>query len=309
MHRDIKPGNILLDRGTERVRVADFGLVRVANDASCTRSGVVAGTPQYMSPEQVRAELCDGRSDLFSLGSVMYALCTGHPPFRAETVYGVMQRIVHDRPRGIRQMNASVPEWLDDFILRLLAKDRAERFASADEVAALLSAELAHLQNPDSAGPRRDYQSVGSVAAVGNRKQSHRQYVKLLAGIGALIIAIAGIAASVAAWNSRDPSDSTAMLSDREAVGSAPAAGVQSAAVSELAMTTAAAGSEVWRGSSASAEFDALNTEAARLEIVFRGSSSPEQVILSSDWEQVREELQRLEREVANRNAASAVAP
>ncbi len=80
VHRDIKPANILIDRGTERVRVADFGLARVASEASETRSGMVAGTPQYMSPEQVRGVNVDSRSDLFSLGSVMYAMCTGHSP-------------------------------------------------------------------------------------------------------------------------------------------------------------------------------------------------------------------------------------
>src|SRR5262245_24437691 len=101
VHRDIKPNNILLDTGTERVRVADFGLARALNDATFTRSGLLAGTPQYMAPEQVRGESCDAQSDLFSLGSVMYAMCVGHPPFRAETVYAVMQRIVHDQPRSI----------------------------------------------------------------------------------------------------------------------------------------------------------------------------------------------------------------
>src|SRR5262249_7421127 len=153
---DIKPGNILLDRGTERVRVADFGLVRVANDATCTRSGFVAGTPQYMAPEQVCAELCDGQSDLFSLGAVMYTLCTGHPPFRAATVYGVLQRVVHDDPRPICEQNGLVPAWLEAFILQLLSKERSARFPSADNVAELLQGELVHLQNPSQvAEPNR----------------------------------------------------------------------------------------------------------------------------------------------------------
>src|SRR5204862_180942 len=153
VHRDIKPANILLDRGVERVRVADFGLARVANDASETRSGLVAGTPQYMSPEQVRGEACDGRSDLFSLGSVIYAMCAGHAPFRAESVYGVMQRIVHSRPRPVREENPRVPTWLECFIDKLLEKDRNDRFASAEEVVAVLSRELAALQNPRTQPP------------------------------------------------------------------------------------------------------------------------------------------------------------
>jgi eukaryotic-like serine/threonine-protein kinase len=148
VHRDIKPANILLDRGIERVRVADFGLARIANEASETRSGLVAGTPQYMSPEQVRGDSCDARSDLFSLGSVMYAMCAGHAPFRAETVYGAMQRIVHSEPRPLREQNPQAPAWLARFIEKLLAKDRADRFASAAEVAEILTRELASLQNP-----------------------------------------------------------------------------------------------------------------------------------------------------------------
>ncbi|HEV3342885.1 MAG TPA: protein kinase, partial [Pirellulales bacterium] len=148
VHRDIKPGNILLDHGTERVRVADFGLARVANEVSSTRSGVIAGTPQYMAPEQVRGEACDGQSDLFSLGAVIYELCTGHAPFRADSVYGVMQRIVHDEPRSIREQNPDIPDWLERFVLRLLEKDKPRRFASSEEVSRLLQQELAHLQNP-----------------------------------------------------------------------------------------------------------------------------------------------------------------
>ncbi|HEY2883340.1 MAG TPA: protein kinase, partial [Pirellulales bacterium] len=83
VHRDIKPANILLEDGVERLKITDFGLARAADDASLTRTGVIAGTPQFMSPEQARGEFIDHRSDLFSMGSVMYAMSTGRPPFRA----------------------------------------------------------------------------------------------------------------------------------------------------------------------------------------------------------------------------------
>ncbi len=90
VHRDIKPGNILLERGIDRLYITDFGLARAVDDASVTRTGVIAGTPQYMSPEQARGEFVDARSDLFSLGSVMYAMCTGRVPFRADSPYGIL---------------------------------------------------------------------------------------------------------------------------------------------------------------------------------------------------------------------------
>ena len=80
VHRDIKPANLLLEGRVERVAISDFGLARAVDDATLTRSGVIAGTPQYMSPEQARGESVDGRSDLFSLGSVMYAMCTSPTP-------------------------------------------------------------------------------------------------------------------------------------------------------------------------------------------------------------------------------------
>ncbi len=86
IHRDIKPANILLENGIERVKLADFGLARASDDASLTRSGVITGSPQFMSPEQARGEAVDFRSDLFGLGCVLYAMCAGHPPFRADAV-------------------------------------------------------------------------------------------------------------------------------------------------------------------------------------------------------------------------------
>jgi serine/threonine protein kinase len=148
VHRDIKPSNVLLDDGVERLQITDFGLARAADDASLTRTGVIAGTPQFMSPEQARGELVDTRSDLFSLGSVMYAMCTGRPPFRAETSYGILRRICDDVPRPIRETAAGIPEWLEAFVARLHAKNAADRFQTAGEVSVLLERCLAHFEQP-----------------------------------------------------------------------------------------------------------------------------------------------------------------
>lgn len=148
VHRDIKPANILMEEGVERVTLTDFGLARAVDDASMTRSGVIAGTPQYMSPEQARGDNIDARSDLFSLGSVMYAMSTGRPPFRAETSYGILRRITDTEPRPIREINPNVPQWLERIIQRLLAKSLEDRIPSSEYLAGLLQNCLAHLQQP-----------------------------------------------------------------------------------------------------------------------------------------------------------------
>ncbi len=150
IHRDIKPANILLENGIERVRITDFGLARAVDDVAMTRTGEVAGTPQYMSPEQAQGQPVDARSDLFSFGSVLYAMCTGRPPFRAETTIDAIRRVCDDTPRPIREINGEVPEWLTAIIDRLLAKRPEDRFQTANEVAQLLGKHLAHVQDPGS---------------------------------------------------------------------------------------------------------------------------------------------------------------
>jgi serine/threonine-protein kinase len=150
VHRDIKPANILLEQGIERVAITDFGLARAIDDASLTRTGVLAGTPAYMSPEQARGESVDHRADLFSLGSVMYAMCVGRPPFRAESTVAVLKRICEEEPTPLAQLNADVPSWLARIVARLHAKDPVDRFATAAEVAELLQRCLAHVQNPSA---------------------------------------------------------------------------------------------------------------------------------------------------------------
>ncbi|MEM9643366.1 MAG: protein kinase, partial [Planctomycetota bacterium] len=150
IHRDVKPSNIMLDEGTERALLTDFGLARAEDDACLTRSGFHPGTPHYMSPEQVRGEAIDNRSDLFGLGCVLYALCAGHPPFRAATSYAVLRRITDDKARPIRELNPGIPAWLEQIVMRLLAKSKEDRFESAAVVSDLLEKCLAHAQAPTS---------------------------------------------------------------------------------------------------------------------------------------------------------------
>lgn len=140
IHRDIKPSNILIDHGPAAVtKITDFGLARAADDASLTRSGAVAGTPMYMAPEQARGETLDHRADLFSLGSVMYQMASGRPPFRANSTLAVLKRVAEDAPRPIREIIPEVPDWFCRIVEKLHAKNPDERFQSAREVADLLA--------------------------------------------------------------------------------------------------------------------------------------------------------------------------
>ena len=151
VHRDIKPANILLEEGIDRALISDFGLARAADDASLTRTGIHTGTPQYMSPEQAQGESVDQKSDLFSLGSVLFALCTGKPPFHADSSYAVMRRIIDEKTPPIREINPNIPEWLVQIIDQLMAKDKNDRYESAQEVCALLASCLRHVRQPTHA--------------------------------------------------------------------------------------------------------------------------------------------------------------
>ena len=172
VHRDIKPANILMPASVSRVIITDFGLARTADDASLTRSGVLAGTPQYMSPEQSKGEAVDGRTDLFSLGSVMYAMACGHPPFRAETPYGVLRKITDDPHRPLSQVRDDTPVWFEKTVDRLLAKNPDERFQTATELADFLEDCLAHIRQPTTtllpkleSPPKRKRVSPAAIAA------------------------------------------------------------------------------------------------------------------------------------------------
>lgn len=139
IHRDIKPGNILIDLGhEERVKITDFGLARGADDDSSSQQGLIAGTPLFMSPEQIDGAKLDQRSDLFSLGSVLYVLITGRYPFDGTNTMEAVKSVRQDLPRPISEVVPGVPEYLCTVISRLHAKQPAARFQTAKEVAEAL---------------------------------------------------------------------------------------------------------------------------------------------------------------------------
>lgn len=147
VHRDVKPANILLEENVDRVLLSDFGLARAVDDASFTRTGVVVGTPHYMSPEQANGDAIQCASDQFSLGSVVYFMLTGHPPFRAQTAMGVLNRICHSNHRPLVEINESVPLEVSQLVDRLMAKEPSKRFSSAAEVEHEADRLLAALQS------------------------------------------------------------------------------------------------------------------------------------------------------------------
>ncbi len=132
VHRDLKPGNIHI-QPNGRVKILDFGLARLGG-SDMTKAGVVMGTPNYMSPEQVMGERVDARSDIFSLGAVFYEIITNHKPFEADSVHAVLYQVVHKEPQPVRQWDPSVPRAIVELVERMLAKDPAERFAHAGEL-------------------------------------------------------------------------------------------------------------------------------------------------------------------------------
>lgn len=136
IHRDIKPSNIWLDASNKgRVKILDFGLARPTNEEThLTQEGMILGTPAYMSPEQARGQHVDERCDLFSLGCVLYRLCTGKLPFTGKDAMSMLIAITSDNPAPISPANPEVPQALTDLVQKLLAKKPEERPASAKDV-------------------------------------------------------------------------------------------------------------------------------------------------------------------------------
>lgn len=148
VHRDVKPANILLCKGTERAIITDFGLARTTDDASLTRAGVLTGTPHYMSPEQAQGKAVDQRSDLFSLGSVLFAMACGRPPVDRESGSETIIQIADGRLPSLHELQSDLPGWFVKLVDWLHAQDPGRRPVTAGIVASLLEQCLAHHRQP-----------------------------------------------------------------------------------------------------------------------------------------------------------------
>jgi serine/threonine-protein kinase len=137
VHRDIKPANIMYDPATNVLKITDFGIARLSG-AGSTRTGIVLGTPSFMSPEQLEGRTVTGASDLFSLGVSLFQLLTGQLPFTADSMTGLMQQIAEAPHPPLRAFRPDLPACVDSIIDRALAKNPEARFDSGAQMAAAL---------------------------------------------------------------------------------------------------------------------------------------------------------------------------
>lgn len=191
VHRDIKPGNVLLEVDASRALLTDFGLVRTLDDATLTRSGLLAGTPEYMSPEQARGERAEVASDLFSMGSLFYCMLAGHAPFRAVEPMAVMNQICHATHTSIRELQPNVPIEVSELIDRLLEKEPDSRLSTAEELGAAL---IALRKSTDSRRSQGGKSQAGSQSWLSKAKNlsSARRAVAVLVSVAVLMMAVAG---------------------------------------------------------------------------------------------------------------------
>jgi len=156
VHRDIKPANIMYEAESDTVKVTDFGIARIT-DSSKTKTGMVLGTPSYMSPEQLAGKRIDGRSDLFSLAVTLYQLLSGRLPFEGESMAQLMYKIANEPAPDVRTVNPNLPPALSAFLARAMAKDVSTRLQTGEEFAAALracvGAPATGVQSPSSAPP------------------------------------------------------------------------------------------------------------------------------------------------------------
>lgn len=194
IHRDIKPGNVMLEQQVARVKITDFGLARITMDNSdLTSQGNQLGTPAYMSPEQVHGRDVDDRTDLFSLGCVMYAMIAGHSPFRGTHAFDAARKILEHTPPSLNEIDDDVPLFLPDIVSKLLEKDPKKRYQTAEEVGEVLNHYLARLNQT-----RTDELHTLKEETL-NFKSSARPNRRLV-GVLVLLLALIAIGATSPLW-------------------------------------------------------------------------------------------------------------
>ncbi len=229
VHRDIKPDNIMIDR-EGRVKVMDFGLARRTTlDTRMTQTGMYVGTPEYSSPEQCETLDLDGRTDIYSLGAVLYEMLAGTVPHKAETPYALFNKICTEPHVAIQELNPRLPDNIAAIVDRMLAKDREERYQSTDELISDIDAALRTLDIDSTAETAAvpvaglasyTTEKIAERAEAATKKAQYRYKKKRkLAPVIAVVIAMAviGIWLALAMSTEKDmPEDKTAFIPDTE---------------------------------------------------------------------------------------------
>ncbi|MEM9365915.1 MAG: serine/threonine-protein kinase [Planctomycetota bacterium] len=203
-HRDIKPGNILLQDASLTVKITDFGLARTLETEALTQSGLLIGTPEFMSPEQFDTSLgrIDHRSDLFSLGSVFYYLMSGQSPFAGDSMITTLQKVREAPHLQLTLLEEGVPNWFSSLVDGLLEKDPTKRVQSAAEVATCISAHRAHAQSAPvieiKTAPRRNAAHDGTSERRAPRRSQRYASVWMLAG--SILILLMTLGVGLASW-------------------------------------------------------------------------------------------------------------
>jgi len=186
VHRDLKPSNIMIDK-EGNVRIMDFGIARSLETKGLTGPGVMIGTPEYMSPEQVEGKETDQRSDIYSLGIILYEMLTGRVPFEGDTPFTVGVKHKSERPKDPKELNAQIPEDLNRVILRCLEKDREKRYQGAGEVSSELSKTEEGIPTTERIVPERKPLTSREITVQFSLKKI---FIPALAAVALIIVAV-----------------------------------------------------------------------------------------------------------------------
>jgi len=220
IHRDIKPTNIMVDeQQDDHVTLMDFGLVRAATGSGLTKTGVIVGTPEYMSPEQAEGKEVDSRTDIYSLGVVLFKMLTGRVPFSRSTPHAVLIAHMTQEPPSISSISPGLPASIEAVVRKALAKDREKRYARASDMARDLAIAVSGEKLPEAKRPSRPRAAAKAeveptlVTHEPTPKTPGRRWIWALGGVGALLLvglcAVAAFALELLPFSASAPPTST----------------------------------------------------------------------------------------------------